>query len=265
MCFFTINHQIFEPVKKPLWTFLNSNFSTAFFGAVGGSSAIILMEWLRRQRQILADINTSIGVLTSLSNTLLNMKQQHVMPMSTNYQKNVRERNTAQAMRTLSPHPSGPRVIHLEMLLNRFHCPKLHFDVPMDRIFTLTDRFPQIVLIITQTKRSVGEVENIYRVWNDIVDKVKNMQEEEKVEFYFGGYSSPDFADTYFPDTVKNLVYTVDDGLFFINRSIQSLTKLGQKTLPFWLKPKIARSEIVSQEHKDLMPPDSYKKGWNDE
>lgn len=265
VCLLMINHQIFDPVKEPVWKFLNSNFSTAFFGAVGGSLTIILIEWFRRQRQVLADINASIGVLASLSNTLLNMKQQHIVPLATNYQQNVNKLQTMQALRRINPNPPEPVVVSFDMYLKRFHCPELHFDIPMDRIFTLTDRVPQIVPIITQTKRSVGEVENICHVWNGMVDMIKNMPEEEKKAFYFGGRSSPDIVDTYFPDTVHNLVLATDDGLFFINRSIQSLTKLGNRTLPFWLRSKIARSEIISQEHKDLMPPENYKEGWGDE
>jgi hypothetical protein len=94
-----INHEIFNPIKQPLINFLNSNFSTAFFGAIGGSLTIIFIEWLTRQRQILADINASIGLLANLSNTLLNIKRQHTMPMLLNYQNNESQFHTVSLIR----------------------------------------------------------------------------------------------------------------------------------------------------------------------
>lgn len=258
-----INREIFDPIKQPLIDFLNSNFSTAFFGAIGGSLTIIFIEWLRRQRQILADINASIGLLTSLSNTLLNMKQQHTAPMLANYQNNMNEFQIANTIRKYAAPPAEPVVLNVPMYMKRFHCPELHFDLPTDRIFTLTDRMPDVVPIISQTKRSVGEVENICKIWNDLIEEFKVLPQEEKIPRYFGLRSAPDMVDTYFPDTVHNVSKAVDDALFFINLSIKALTKLGNKTLPFWLRDKIAKSEITSKEHKALMPSDNHMEGWN--
>lgn len=248
-----------------LAAFLNSNFSTAFFGAVGGSLTIIAIEWFRRQRQVLADINTSIGVLTSLSNTLLNMKQQHVLPLVQNYNTNLNKFQTMQTLKMLIPEPKQPMVFSFEMYMKRFYCPQLHFDVPMERIFTLTDKVPQIVMIITQTKRTIGEVENACSAWNVAVEELKSKQGDDKIGFYFGVGKDNDITDTVFPDTIANLNSVVNDGLFFIKRATDSLIKLGQKTLPPWLRKKIARSEIISKEHRDLMPSDDYKEGWDNE
>jgi hypothetical protein len=149
------------------------------------------------------------------------------------------------------------------MYMKHFNCPELHFDLPMDRIFTLTDQMPEVVMIISQAKSSIGEVESICKVWNDLVEEFKPLPQAEKIRIYFGLRSAPDIIDTYFPDTVHNVSKIVDDALFFINLSIKALTKLGNKTLPFWLKDKIAKSEISSKEHKALMPPDNYKEGWH--
>jgi hypothetical protein len=262
-CFLLSHPEIFTPIKNPIWNFLNSNFSTAFFGAIGGALTIMLIEWIRRQRQILADINTSIGLLTSLSNTLLNMKQQHTMPMLANYQSNMNEFQTVNVIRKYAAPSPEPVILNIPMYMKRFHCPELHFDLPTDRIFTLTDRVSDVVPIISQAKRSVGEVQSICQIWNDLIEEFKILPQEEKIPRYFGLRSAPDMMDTYFPDTINNVSKAVDDGLFFINLSIKALTKLGNKTLPFWLKDKIARSEITSKEHKALMPSDNHMEGWN--
>lgn len=259
-----VNNAIFEPIKKPLADFLNSNFSTAFFGAIGGSLAIFILDWFRRQRLILADINASIGLLASLSNTLLNMKKQHTLPMLQSYQKNVNEFHIADTVRKYSG-TKEQTVLEIPMYMKRFHCPELHFDLPMDRIFTLTDRVPQIVPIISQTKRSVGEVQNMCAIWNEQVERMKSLSQEEKIPAYFGFRSSPDMHDTYFPDTVYNVSKCVDDSLFFIGKSINALTKLGEKTLPFWLRKKIAKSEVTNKEYKALLPPEDHIDGWEDD
>lgn len=255
---------VFDPIKQPLKDFLNSNFSTAFFGAAGGALAIVTLDWFRRQRLMLADINASIGLLTSLSNTLLNMKKQHAMPMLQNYEANLNEFQTAETVRKYSGTKETP-ILEIPIYLKRFHCPELHFDLPTDRIFTLTDKAPQIVPIISQTKRSIGEVKNMCDVWNDLVETMKAMSQEEKIPAYFGLRASPDMQDTYFPDTVHNVSKSVDDALFFIRKSIDSLTKMGEKTLPFWLRKKIAKSEVTNKEYKALLPPEDHLDGWEDD
>lgn len=258
-----VYNSVFDPIKQPLKDFLNSNFSTAFFGAAGGALAIFILDWFRRQRLVLADINASIGVLTSLSNTLLNMKKQHTMPMLRSYQNNVNEFQIADTVRKYSG-TKEQTVLEIPMYMKRFHCPELHFDLPMDRIFTLTDRVPQIVPIISQTKRSVGEVQNMCAVWNEQVERMKSLSQEEKIPAYFGFRTSPDMQDTYFPDTVHNVSKSVDDSLFFIGKSVNALRKLGEKTLPFWLRKKIAKSEVTNKEYKALLPPEDHLDGWED-
>lgn len=258
------DHSVLDPIKQPVLNLLNSNFSTAFFGAAGGALAIFIIDWFRRQRLVLADINASIGVLTSLSNTLLNMKKQHTLPMLISYQNNVNEFQIADTVRKYSG-TKEQTVLEVPMYMKRFHCPELHFDLPMDRIFTLTDRVPQIVPIISQTKRSVGEVQNMCNVWNDLIENMKSLPQEKKLSAYFGFRSGPDIHDTYFPDTVRNVSKSVDDSLFFIGKSVKALTKTGEKTLPFWLKKKIAKSEVTSKEYKNLLPSDEHIEGWDDE
>lgn len=259
------NHHALDPVKEPLWTFLNSNFSTAFWGAIAGSLTIIFIDWLRRQRQILADVNTSIGILASLSNALINMKQQHVMPLVINYQNNLNNFQTIQAIRQYGGAPPEPVVVNINMHMKKFHCPELHFDLPMDRLFTMTDRMPSIVPLIAQTKRTIGEVGNMCDIWNEAVESFKDLSEEEKIPTYFGLRAGPDIVDTSYRDTISNVAKVVDDGLFFANLSIKAVTEIGKRTLPFWLKDKIAKSEITRKEHRDLLPPADYLDGWSEE
>jgi len=261
--YLVINHNIFDPVKQPFIDFFNSNFSTAFFGAIGGSLTIIFIEWIRRQRHTLADINSSIGLLASLSNTLLNMKKQHTEPLRLNYQSNISEFQMVNTIRKYSGSSQEPVILNVPMYMKRFYAPNLHFDLPTDRIFTLTDKMPDIVPIISQAKRSVSEVNNICDVWNNLIEDFKDLSQEEKVPRYFGLRSAVDMVDTSFPDTIHNVCNAVDDALFFINLSIKALTKLGNNTLPFWLKNKVAKSEITSKEHKALMPPENHMEGWH--
>lgn len=248
---------------KVLTKFLNSSFFASFFGAVAGAVSIFTIDWFRKQRSLLADINTSIGVLTSLLNTLFNIKEQHVLPMVTHYMENVKRYKEAK-IKSSENSQKESQPIEILMYMQKFHCPELHFELPLDRVFSKSYKKPQVVPLLMHTKRSVGNVEQMIKIWNELTDHMKDLPESEKSLAYFGEHTAPDMIDTNFPDTVSNVAKSVDDGLFFINQSIRSLTALGKKSLPPWLNEKIIRSEITNEKSKFMLPPDNYLPGWTE-
>lgn len=249
-------------ILQNMWEFLNSNFSTAFFGAIAGSLTILAVEWYRGHRRTLADINASIGILTGLLNTFLNIKRQHSLPVSKMYQEDCEKRQAIMDLQQRGISPSQPIEIVFNLYLKMFHCPQLHFDVPIERIFALTDKNPGMVHILLQAKRSINEVQIACATWNDLTKQMVALPEEKRIEFYFGARASNGIRNTFYGDTVQNLSVAVDDALFFTKRAIQEVTKTGKAHLLFGFKKKIAKIEIVDDEHKALMPPENYKSGW---
>ena len=233
--------------------FLNSNFSTAMFGAIFGSLTVLLIEWVHSQRKILADINGSIAVLSGLLNTYLMIKRQHSLPLAQNYRENVRK---------LSNVPkAGPP--NIQVYLKRFLCPGLHVDLPLDRIFTLADKHSGVIPLLMQAKRAVGDVEDACDIWNKLTVSFQEMTESDRQQYYLGGHRFEGIQDTNFADTVNNLEKSVDDALFFTDLAIRGMMKVGKKALPFWLRKKVSKIEIVGEEHRVLMLPSNYKKGWD--
>ena len=111
---------------------------------------------------------------------------------------------------------------------------------------------------------TLAEVESAFDAWNKAVEKMKSLSEKERLSFYLGRQNSMEIFDGSFSDTIKNLVWVVDDSLFFINGAIKTLAKAGNRTLPFWLKRKIAKVHIPDKQHAELLPKDDYKEGWHE-
>lgn len=242
--------------------FLNSNFSTAFFGAIAGSFSILAVEWYRGHRRVLADVNASIGVLQGLLNTYLNLKRQHSMPILRQYKDDCEKHQAILDLERSGVRPNPPLVIRYNVDLKKFYSAPIHFDVPLDRIFALTENNPAVVQIVLQAKKSAFEVETACAMWNQLMDQMQTLADDERGQFYFGIRLFNGVKNELFTDTVKILALSVDDALFFTKRAIEEVTKTGRLHLKFGLSKKIAKVEIVDDEHKALMPPDDYKKGW---
>lgn len=250
-------------VTGPLVGLLNSNFSTSFFGAVAGSGVIILIDWYRRKLLFLADINTSIGELSGLSSTLLCIKKQHTLPMVKKYKENVLKYKQASQPVHVSNSEKTIR-LHFELHLQKHWTPSLFFDLPTDRIYSMAPGAARIIPIISQTKRTLVEIENIYKIWNQQIDYLNSIKDhKEIISYYLGISNSSGHFDTNFRDTINALEQVVDDGIFFCELSIKKITEIGRKSLPCWLKKKIAKIEFVDPEYLKLVPSSNYKQGWD--
>ena len=240
--------------------------ASTFFGAVGGSMTIIAVEWWRQRMRLLADINASIAIFGNLLNTLVNIKGQFILELTGYYESDVQKFQALQVMKKLNPNPSEPVVVSFSPYLKRYDCPMLFVDAPLERIFAEAHKgAARTVQIITQAKTTVKEIEVVCGRWNEMIEKMQSMPENDRGKFYFGQPISTGVADTCYPDTVQCLKLYTDDALFFANRSVTALQKLGQQVLPFWLKKRVGKIIMDDERHKSLMPPENHLEGWNAE
>jgi hypothetical protein len=79
---------------------------------------------------------------------------------------------------------------------------------------------------------------------------------------YLGLIKSDGIRDTTFPDTIENLYGAVDDALFFTDKAILALQKVGKSVKPWWCRTKVAKIKIEGQENLNLMPSKDHKPGW---
>lgn len=233
----------------------NSDFLNTFLGAVAGSGTIIFIDRREQQRKVLADVNTSIGVLGSLINTLVNIKKQHIVPMVLNYTEN--QDKVINMM--LKKEPPSDNAINLH--LHRFYMPHLEFEMPLDRVFTaFTHEYPQLVSILTQTKKTISEANSCFKNWDDLVERMSNMDEAKRLSLYFPYQTQ--YPDTIFPDMIKNFQMIIDDGLTFCDISCEALNHISKELLPLRLTNKVATAIIDDPEFKKYMPEAEHKKDW---
>lgn len=257
-----INRHWFAPLHEPTMAVLNSNATTAFMGAFAGAFVVYFMSWLEKQRSLLADINTATGELSGLINTLLGFKRQQVLPLAKNYNDNVQLYNYKASAAEKGLNDAA----RLQLALPFLSCSDLHFDLPTDRIYANAVGAVKIVPIIAQTKRTMGGIKSAYDLWNQQIEVLKTIKDDAQRAMYYFGQKDPDgnFNAT-FHDALSNLVYSVDEGLVLCQLSIDRLHAMAKVELPFWLKNKVARTEIVDPQSKKLMPPKDSLKGWADE
>lgn len=226
-------------------SFLNSSFFTSFFGAVAGSATILVISWFEQKRKLLADMNSAIGVSVGLLHELLAVKEQHVLKLVSNYKQNLKAR--------LRENQQTPGIQQLETNLTNFLCSELHYDISLERFFTLADKHPAIILTILEVKKTKTSVKNINERWNQMIDSMKNMSESEATDFYFG-LPSPTGHNTTFGDLVIVYERDLDFALKITFDSIEELRVVAQKSLPFWLKKKIVNIDINRKYYADLIP-----------
>lgn len=247
------------PFTKLIWRLLNSDFAMAFIGAVAGSATILTIESVRRQEALFADINSALAVLSYLSNTLLNIKYDHTLPLLTDFQMNCREFE----LRSLDRNRYGVvKVMVLPIKLKNFHRPDISLDISMERIAMAAATKPELVMLLSQTKRMVSEVPKMYDHMNEMIFRFHGIHEEGKAPFYLGLRASSTLVDQSFPDAVFNTFQTVESAIFFVNKSILALQSLGAKTLPPWLRRRVAKSSALPK-YAAIMPPDNYLTGWD--
>lgn len=251
---------------ETIWGFLNSNFSIAFLGsisgAVAGSATILLIGWYDQQKKTLAEINASIGLLTATLNTLLNIKKQHSWPLRQEYEKNIKAYQSVQELKARGIQPESIAMNYF-VNLKQFQCPKLYFELPLERIFSLYSASKEeLISPLMNVKALLHEIENVCQIWNRVVVEFLELPEEESKNIYLGLNIRPGVSGNFFSDTIKNLDTVVDTGLYFTRLSIERLRKCGEMELPSWLRKKIVRAEITHEEYKRLMPPENFK-SWS--
>ena len=237
--------------------------ASTFFGAVAGSMTIIIVEWWRQRIRLLADINASIAIFGNLLNTLINVKRQFILELTNHYAADIQKYNALQAMKKLNPNPAEPVVVSFSPYLKRYDCPMLYVEAPLEKIFAEAHKgAARTVQIITQAKTAVKEIEVASERWNEMIEKVQGMNNEDRQSFYWGQPIASGVADTYYEDMVRCLQLYTDDGLFFSKRSVTALQKLGQQALPFWLKKRVGKI-IMDEKSTLLMPSDNHLEGWD--
>jgi hypothetical protein len=209
----------------------------------------------------LADINAAIAMFGHFINIFLNLKSQRTKSLSENYYK---EYNAYNNMKSLEKRgfvsPQGAALV-LTFKASKIFLHDIHFDVPLERIFSISNFKPQYVQVLMQAKTSALDVKRVCDEWDSLIESSQELEQEDKLPFFLGLRQKNGTKSTIFKDTIDNIVSRVDDGLWFSELTISHLQELANLNTPFWLRGRIGRN-IVDPNLKSLMPPKDYKRSW---
>ncbi|MCE3234212.1 MAG: hypothetical protein K0Q50_392 [Vampirovibrio sp.] len=133
----------------------NSNLASAFFGAILGALTLWSIEWIKEEHALIKDVNTSLAGLKYLSETLLNMKKQIVIPICQAYQNNIEQIRK-----------SAGQPVHLNLSTNTYSAPRLSFNFPTNRIFSKVTVVPKIIDSIIYLQNSMEQLDHLWQKHN---------------------------------------------------------------------------------------------------
>lgn len=226
--------------------YLNSNFISALWRAAVGALIPVAIEWRREQYRILSDINMTIGRFEFALKYLIDLKRSHAYPLKEAFQHNKKLYLAKQFS---------------ELSLLSYECHPFHFTT-VERIFSCVsakDILKKVMYNVLIAERSLHRVENTYARWNKTFEEFECLTQEEKYERFFGlpipSHSSPKEGkpvmrkiDERIPNAIGALLQSLDDALYYVDQSLQSLEAMRHKALKLrWLRKRVL--EVKISEH----------------
>ncbi|MES2291786.1 MAG: hypothetical protein V4527_00625 [Pseudomonadota bacterium] len=245
------------------WTwfvgFMNTNFSAALFGAFGGAWAAhaiaVRTERHNRLRQEIAGVNAAIALSNTISNVFITIKKHHVRDMMPLY-----KRGFDAFIAVLMNPPDKPRLFEF---INDFR----ELDVPYTAIVelreTLLNRVPSsggALSIAIALQQCIESFENLLENRNRTIDRLRAMNEEDRVCAYFGVRNPRGHIDERYADQMTGLLSMVDSGIYFPMLLCEVLTAHGNKVAQQLGRgaPKVAKISYAPFEEGLLPDPAEF-------
>lgn len=203
--------------------FLNSGFITALAGAVAGSGVILFIEKMRREDELLKDINICIAVLHNLINTMISIKCQNILPLRKNYFENLAAVEAAAKGNIPANAP-----IYLRCEFRQFTEPKVEIDIPIEKLKSLVSHVPLVAAAIFQTKQYLAYFYHTHQRLMEMTSMLETMDKEKVAQFCYLFKKDGHSNNTTYRDTINALALHTDDVLWFADHSIQLLTNAGK-------------------------------------
>jgi len=213
-----------------LYNLLNSNFSSALFGAGFGAWAASWIAVRTERRKILREeiglVNTAIGFAAGIVETTLIMRSQYVIPMGVAYLSRFHEFVAVE--RGLRPLPAGGK--NTMMADMRFVHPP---TMPIAELKALlqspmsTSAYGRA--LVGCLAQSVEALLVMIHLRNAIVQTFPTMNDETKTNIYFGLRSIEGFIDERYPDCMEGMNSNSEDVAYFSELLIEILMAHGEK------------------------------------
>lgn len=210
--------------------------ATAIAAGTGAITAVAIIDSRRQQAddlQLLSSVNVSIAFLVALLGRLINVKRDQVVPGA---------EDALRAGILLEKEGESSATLELEPWV------EVDYRLRMNDhdIFARAGRQLDVVQLLTLLDVSLADLCHLVRQRNALVAELTVQGQ---------------YDDTYRSDTLRHYIAVnrdiarmTDENLFFIDKSIQKLRLLAQKTLPRKLHARIADVGL-RPETGPLMPP----------
>jgi hypothetical protein len=212
-----------------LWHFLNTNFSAALFGALGGAFAAHYVatrsEERKRLRNEIAGVNASVALANVITNVFVSMKRQHIRGMAEIYKRGF-ERYIA----VLTNPPNKPTVFEF---ISDFR----ELDVPFTPIAELRQNLLDRVLtygpglsVTMVLQQSIASFANLIEARHRSIARMKSIgDDQERARIYFGVRTSDGHIDERFADQITGLQVMTDNCIYFSMLLCEILSAHGEK------------------------------------
>ncbi len=232
-------------------SFLNSNFTAALAGALGGALAAQRIGDRAKQRdEILHEIrstNAAIVMAFAIFNAGLSLKRQYIKDLYETYTAKKEELKKFQERRAAGlQDPNLP--FSLQTDFRSLHMPVVPIDLLRNVMFESISATGRTLTAVTTLDSVIAELSNIIQKRNDLIERFRQIdptQNDLIPSLYFGLPYAEGHLSTEYPDTVEALYRLTDDIIFFSELMCNDLMSHGNRILDQYKKiAKIKKENI---------------------
>jgi hypothetical protein len=251
------------------WDFLNTNFSAAGFGAIGGAFGA---QWLgnrtaKRQALVeeLRSTNAAINVAYTIANTYFNLKRQHAKPMKERFDALNASREKFQRDRADGAIPRD-QVFEFQADFETLTPPDVPIDILKGLMFEKVSLIGRPLSFVVFLEQSIGDLNSTIKARNSVIEGCQARSPipvEELVPLHFGLKDAHGRIDRRYTSSLENMVTKVDDCLFLSTRIVADLEAHGlelKKALGG--KGRVTTLDFSKAKEQGLFPDEANYKDW---
>jgi hypothetical protein len=219
----------FQAIYDWFYNLVNSNFSSALFGAGFGawsaSWIAIRSERQKRLRDEIALCNSAIGLTAGILEVSLNMRSQFLLSMAQSYRERFEEFVAA----TLQPPPpNGVNIVHFRADLRIVNVPALPTAELKGMLESSASSSAYACSVVGSLARSAEALCTFVRMRSDVISHFPNLGHEEKADVYFGLRMPGGHIDDRYPDAMLGMIDCSQDVAYFSELLIEILMEHGE-------------------------------------
>ena len=260
-----------------LWHYLiaNENFSTAvvgvaasFAGAWGAQIAIFRRDQRREIVATLKSVNEAQALCSTIGNTLMAMKRQHLLAMVEKFRALELEYASLQ---TRSSAAGQPEILNFAPNLMTLPIVKVPVERLEKTVFERLDIRMEALAATVELGKAFDLLNTSLIGRNDILAKWADGPKvrDDEVMYRYLGIHRPDRADTRYKDFLFAIEKYCEDCIYFDMMVSEAICEYGQKLRRkyrhhiFWRLPKVSVPDFSKAKELGLIPDKKEYERWH--